>query len=599
VIPLHAGPLTVRYDPNAGDLRYVRWGGEEVIRRVYGAVRDETWDTVPGVLTEIERTVGEDRFRIVYESRHTRGPIDFRWRATLTGDPDGTLTFDFDGEALTAFRRNRIGLCVLHPADVAGRACRVRHTNGAEEAGAFPDLIAPHQPFFDIAAVSHEVAPGVTATIEFAGEVFEMEDQRNWLDASFKTYSTPLALPYPVEVPAGTRVRQTVTLRVTGEAAQSPPPEGNGPIVVTVAEEVVDEDVPRYGLSLTPGQALSSRALRALKALRPDYLRIDTDGADWATAEAAIERSQKIVNFVFGERPVLHLGVRNATALPENWSASVYEAGIEDFLFPPETFGSETDRDEDFEKAGLDIYSAVNAGMVPNFAELNRAAPIAKVYDGVGWAVNPQVHAFDDASIMETPPIITAAIQTSGAWREESTMQYIGPATLYGPYKPDDPRQKTLFGAAWYLSLLCYAAPLLINIDSVTLCEIAGPRGVMSESGDLYPVYHALRRWQALGSETDGMYVVSVSDTRRVAAAGFAVGDGAVAAVLVNLTPEVQQVALPDLSVRGARTAILDEAAATTGWPRLKKVQSVDPEVLTVELPPYAIAEVRGKRRGT
>jgi hypothetical protein len=30
------------------------------------------------------------------------------------------------------------------------------------------------------------------------GDAWEMEDHRNWLDASFKTYVRPLALPYPM-----------------------------------------------------------------------------------------------------------------------------------------------------------------------------------------------------------------------------------------------------------------------------------------------------------------------------------------------------------------------------------------------------------------
>jgi D-apionolactonase len=41
-----------------------------------------------------------------------------------------------------------------------------------------------------------------------------MEDQRNWTDASFKTYSTPLELPFPVEVAAGERIFQRVVLSI-------------------------------------------------------------------------------------------------------------------------------------------------------------------------------------------------------------------------------------------------------------------------------------------------------------------------------------------------------------------------------------------------
>jgi hypothetical protein len=44
--PLQAGPLSLEYED--GELRYVRLGGREVIRRWYVAVRDRNWGTVPG-----------------------------------------------------------------------------------------------------------------------------------------------------------------------------------------------------------------------------------------------------------------------------------------------------------------------------------------------------------------------------------------------------------------------------------------------------------------------------------------------------------------------------------------------------------------------
>ena len=37
----------------------------------------------------------------------------------------------------------------------------------------------------------------VAITIRFEGEVFEMEDQRNWTDASFKTYAHHSPVPTP------------------------------------------------------------------------------------------------------------------------------------------------------------------------------------------------------------------------------------------------------------------------------------------------------------------------------------------------------------------------------------------------------------------
>ena len=42
------------------------------------------------------------------------------------------------------------------------------------------------------------------ANVAFDGDIFEMEDQRNWTDASYKIYSTPLRLPFPCRCAAAT-----------------------------------------------------------------------------------------------------------------------------------------------------------------------------------------------------------------------------------------------------------------------------------------------------------------------------------------------------------------------------------------------------------
>ena len=160
----------------------------------------------------------QEAFRIVHASEHRQGDIHFTWESVLVGERDGTLRFTFDGEAKTTFLRNRIGLCVLHPIhECAGARARARLTNGSERKLMFPEVIAAEQPmkgFDSLAALAHEATPGVWAEVLFTGEVFETEDQRNWIDASFKTYGTPLSLPFPVEVRAGSRIRQSLELRL-------------------------------------------------------------------------------------------------------------------------------------------------------------------------------------------------------------------------------------------------------------------------------------------------------------------------------------------------------------------------------------------------
>jgi hypothetical protein len=163
----------------------------------------------------------EAAFHVDFDVECREGAIDFFWRGSIRGDHDGTIRFTFDGEAGSAFLRNRIGFCVLHPIrECAGQPCVVEKTSGETERGRFPDFISPHQPFLDMRAISHTVVPGVTAEVRFEGDVFEMEDQRNWIDASYKTYCTPLARPFPVKVKPGARVSQAVTLRPVGHTCR-------------------------------------------------------------------------------------------------------------------------------------------------------------------------------------------------------------------------------------------------------------------------------------------------------------------------------------------------------------------------------------------
>src|SRR5690242_6846055 len=106
-LTLRAGPLTVLYDH--GDLRYVRLGDHELIRRVFVAVRDHNWGTALNTITNEQLEQGPDWFRVRYDAVSRRREVDFAWQAQLSGEADGTLRFSFEGVARTTFRRNRLG----------------------------------------------------------------------------------------------------------------------------------------------------------------------------------------------------------------------------------------------------------------------------------------------------------------------------------------------------------------------------------------------------------------------------------------------------------------------------------------------------------
>ena len=177
---LCAGPLRMRFEN--GDLRYIKWGEREILRRIYATVRDRNWNTIPSQISNLKGEIKEDSFHLSYDAMHCEREIDFVWRGEITGDEAGTIRFTFEGEARSTFLRNRIGFCVLHPAELAGVPCRLRYANGSEYVTSFPELVAAEQPItaiHDLGVISHEVAPGLWADVTFSGDLFEMEDQRN------------------------------------------------------------------------------------------------------------------------------------------------------------------------------------------------------------------------------------------------------------------------------------------------------------------------------------------------------------------------------------------------------------------------------------
>ena len=209
------------------------------------------------------------------------------WRGRLEGSRDGKISYELDGIANADFGYNRIGICVLHPpAENAGRPFRATTEKGAIE-GTLPDLVAPQLIvdgelsglFPPYTALAISLAAGGEVRFAFEGDRFEMEDQRNCADASFKTYSTPLELGFPHRAAAGQRIRQ----RMVVTAPEVPPPaESAGPSNPELAlGGPTGRKLPPIGLgTASHGGHLSAREAEVLRAVAPDHLRAELDLTD-------------------------------------------------------------------------------------------------------------------------------------------------------------------------------------------------------------------------------------------------------------------------------------------------------------------------------
>jgi hypothetical protein len=210
---LQAGPLTVELDGHA--VRGVALGAVELLRGIYPAVRDAEWRTVPLEVALTERAGPQEGFTIEGAGVGKLGPVDVAVAFRISGAVAATLSFEFEATARRPFPYNRIGLNVLHPPGAAG--CRFRTDRGT--AGVFPAAIEPVRfvdgVFVPMIAPFRGLAvdmPTQTIDLAFSGDEFETEDQRNWTDASYKTYSTPLERGTPEPATAGQRFYQRVVL---------------------------------------------------------------------------------------------------------------------------------------------------------------------------------------------------------------------------------------------------------------------------------------------------------------------------------------------------------------------------------------------------
>ena len=572
---LRAGPLSLVYE--AGDLRYIKLGEREVVRRIYAAVRDRNWGTVPNRLTNVRIDDGADCFRIQYDAENRQGDIDFAWRGEIVGDARGRIVFSFDGAARSTFVKNRVGFCILHPIrECAGAPCRVVQADGGVTESQFPRQIDPRAPFVEIASISHEVAPGVWAKLDFSGDIFEMEDQRNWIDASFKTFCTPLRLPFPVEITAGTRIQQSVTLALETRAPLASFAAAAREITFDVSQKSVGW-LPAIGLQVAShGEPLSRREIALLKSLSLAHLRVDVkfDEPKWRSDLARAADQSRSLDVPL--EVALFLTDDAERELAElSHECRAIGANIARWLVFHTRERSTTERWIRVARATLasiapsaPLVSGTNA----NFCELNRGRPPIELLDGVCYSAQPQEHAYDNASLVETGECLTATVESARHFTGGLPLA-ISPITLrkrFNPYAtgPEPPtpagelpsqvdcRQMTLFGAGWTLGSLKYLAES--SVASVTYYETTGWRGVMetesgsplpqrfpSRPGTVFPLYHVL----ADAGETPGAEVLPSrsSDTLRVD--GIALGtEHGLRVILANFTDRPQAVRITGLT---------------------------------------------------
>lgn len=607
---LRAGPAEVEFDN--GQCRYVRVNGVEVLRAVSFLVRDRNWGTYVPALSDLVVDQRKDGFNVRYHAVCKDGPQEIAFDVAIAGDAAGNLEFVGEATPVTDFLTARTGFVVLHPLQgVVGNKVEVEHVDGTVERSVFPKNVNPVQPFLHIRALSHEFMPGVRATVRMEGDTWEMEDHRNWTDASFKTYVRPLALPWPYVLKAGETVRQSIKVTLSGRVPKAAGSRRAASVQVAVGG-VTRRTMPPVGLGL-PAEELE-HAVKALPLLRAAKPRILVGQHDPRAGHGLAELyGLRLVAEQTGAAAVLEIvvaGLDDYAGELERLASMVRQSGLALDAIAVCPVGDLKsvlpggDRPPAPPLPGL--YAAarkafpgikLGGGMLSFFTELNRKRPPIDALDFIMNTTCPIVHASDDRSVMETLEALPFQIATARATIGKIEHR-VGPSAIgcrdnpHGEtFTPNpgnervclakmDPRMRGLFGAAWitgYVATLCRA-----EVGAITLGAPTGPLGVIYRRTDyaqpglddagavVYPAYHAVSSLMRMS----GSKLVSVESSDRSAVECHAVTvPGATLLWLANLTSSRQSIDLTGTEGRQAFCSVLDEGSFDTAVTQPAKFQ--------------------------
>jgi D-apionolactonase len=460
--------------------------GTPVLRAVRFVTRDRDWRTADD--TVLAAVVHPDGGGVRIEASSAYDGVEvLRYRLDL-GLVDEALRVTGDATLTSAFLRNRIGLVVLHPVTLAGAPLEITHTDGSSTTTTYPAWISPHQPATVVAGYAWPIEDG-QVSLSLTGDVFEMEDQRNWTDASFKTYSTALSEPFPVALAAGDTIAQSVTISATtpGRVLVGEPGLPGGGVPAGAPAPVLQVLASSAPAGLRPAAAGPAPAAVLVEPEldQPNWravlesARLDAAGAPldvrFVTDDADALRAA--VDHVLAQGSVVRIGafdpVRHITTTP-------LQAALRDAA-----------RAHD----GLDLV----AGARTHFTELNRTIREFDDWDGaLTFSVTPQMHdrsraQVDESIRMQREVVLSASRLAAG--RD----LHVGPVTLrprlnavatsgrrreapdltdgYGPqFVPDstDPQGRSAAAQAWFeRSVEALSVP---GVRSITLAEAWGPR---------------------------------------------------------------------------------------------------------------------------
>ncbi len=473
-------------DDELVDLTY---GGVVLVSGVRAVVRDRDWGTADLAIADRSNSTDGQHAVVTLRGVARREEIDCAAELTVELGPRAARIRLLLTPACE-FETNRLGLVVLHPHTEVGRLLRVTHGDGTVESVTLPEHVSPHQPVRDIRKLQWD-RDGLRVQASLHGCWFEMEDQRNWTDASFKTYSHSLDDPFPFSVSAGKAIEQEVIVEVEKLVSRVPIPG-----VAAANEQPWAGTFPALSTSASGREERhpTSGLPRDLESL---LVECDTTDGSWRESlandiRAASDALLPVDLRVIAEDPQLVLEALEAVPAGALLRAGAYDAA---------THVTERALWRALLSAAPEGCARV-AGSRAHYAELNRTcertADVVAHSDGVTFSVTPQMHARETRHILSSMQGQDAVARDA---RQLHPRVIVGPITLrprfnavatdarrrYVPAdQRRDPRHGTPFAAAWAAaSVITLAASGVSLVSLFTASELVDADGRLTAEGDV------------------------------------------------------------------------------------------------------------------
>ncbi len=574
-IEVRAGPLRVLFNTRNGGIESLDVHGTRQLEGLAFLCRTREWGTlnahVTGFTVEEEGDSGDHTATIKFEAV-VDDQVELAGKITLmqSSSCSSSLRFDVSAKVLCTHATARTGFIALHStAGIAG-GTPLTYTGANKQAqGEFPYLVdgqqVDGQQFtglqYTVPLRDEDCGGGLKVSAVFSscdGVPFEMEDQRLWTDASYKTYYRPLSLPWPYILEEGDRVEQsfccTFEATAAGQggktAAQKNVPAPQAPAAQRVR-------VPRIALGLGDAPFPPSPSLRdAVKDLGPQEVvctvMLGTSAQEGETLAELLARFEQstprhvrrhldvvLCSSSYDDDVQVLVCALNAAELSLSSVGILFEEDLAtsatDDCFDP---GARVQHDETLTRnrqyaRALSAFRKhlvgvpIGGGALTSFTELRRRKPLSDAnaqeqFDFVQHSTTALVHDARDEAVMKTVttlPYIAATVRDMYSHAHEYRVAPSGIGLRYDPWGVGeavglagdgrapmqhwDPRQHGMFGAAFAVASVAAWASSAACPNVVTVADLWGPHGLFAEAeeGDMCPspAYYAVQWLGAMG----------------------------------------------------------------------------------------------------